>query len=152
MRHKRKLYLDTSVVSAVFDDRNPERKYLTESFFEVKDTFEVYISNITLLEIDKTPDNNLKKLMKESVKKFTVLSVSDDVEELAREVIEKGAINESYSEDAYHIALAIINDMDFLLSWNFRHIVRKKTKDIVRMICSLKNLRQIEILTPAELL
>ena len=90
--------------------------------------------------------------MKESITKFTVLSLSDDVEELAREIIQKGAINASYSEDAYHIAIAIINEMDFLLSWNFRHIVRKKTKDIVRMISSLKNLRQIEILTPAEIL
>ncbi len=90
--------------------------------------------------------------MKESVNNFTVLSISDDVEELVIEIIQKGTINASYSEDAYHIALAITNDMDFLLSWNFRHIVRKKTEDIIRMICSLKNLRQIEILTPAELL
>ncbi len=49
-------------------------------------------------------------------------------------------------------AVAIINEMDFLLSWNFRHLVRKKTKDIVRMISTLNNLRQIEIITPAELL
>jgi len=104
------------------------------------------------LEIEKTPDKNLKELMKGSITKFTILSVSDEVEELAREIIQRGAINVSYSEDAYHVAIAIINEMAFLLSWNFRHIVRKKTKDIVRMISSLKNLRQIEILTPAELL
>ena len=84
--------------------------------------------------------------------KLSVLSISNEVEELAKEIIKKGAINELYSEDAYHIAVAIINKMDFLLSWNFRHIVRKKTKDIVRMIITLRNLRQIEILTPAELL
>ena len=34
MRYKLKLYLDTSVISALFDDRNPERKSLTESFFD----------------------------------------------------------------------------------------------------------------------
>ena len=33
MKHKLKVYLDTSVISALFDDRNPERKSLTESFF-----------------------------------------------------------------------------------------------------------------------
>ena len=42
--------------------------------------------------------------------------------------------------------------MDFLLSWNFRHIVRNKTRDIVRMINTLNNLKQISIITPAELL
>lgn len=50
------------------------------------------------------------------------------------------------------IAVAIINNVDFLLSWNFRHIVRKKTKDIIKMIITINNLRQVEIITPAELL
>jgi len=71
---------------------------------------------------------------------------------LTQEILQSNAINKAYSEDAYHIAIAIINKMDFLLSWNFRHIVRKKTKDIIRMITTLNNLRQIEIITPAELL
>jgi predicted nucleic acid-binding protein len=152
MRYKLKVYLDTSVISALFDDRNPERKSLTESFFSEIETFDIYISNITILEIENTPDKNLKSLMKERIKPFTVLSISEDVEELVKEIIQKGAIKTSYSEDAYHIAIALLNEMDFLLSWNFRHIVRKKTKDIIRMISSLKKLRQIEILTPAELL
>lgn len=152
MRYKLKGYLDTSVISALFDDRNPERKSLTESFFSEIETYDIYISNITILEIENTPNKNLKSLMKERIKLFTVLSISEDVEELVKEIIQKGAIKSSYSEDAYHIAIALLNEMDFLLSWNFRHIVRKKTKDIIRMISSLKKLRQIEILTPAELL
>lgn len=90
--------------------------------------------------------------MEERTTEFSVLNSLIEVEELAKKIIQKGAISESYSEDAYHIAIAIINEMDFLLSWNFRHIVRKRTKDIVRMISTLNNLRQIEIITPAELL
>ncbi|MBY9019340.1 MAG: PIN domain nuclease, partial [Candidatus Lokiarchaeota archaeon] len=74
------------------------------------------------------------------------------IEEIADEIILSGAINQSYLEDAFHIATAIMNEMDYLLSWNFRHIVRKKTKDIIRMITTINNLRQIEIVTPAELL
>jgi len=147
-----KLYLDTSVLSALFDERNPERKSLTESFFAETKNFEIFISNITIAEIENTPDNEIKKKMEEKIANFSVLTISNEIEELTKDIIRKGAINESYSEDAYHIAIAIINEMDFLLSWNFRHIVRKKTKDIVRMICTLNNLRQIEIITPAELL
>ncbi len=152
MRYKLKLYLDTSVLSALFDERNPERKSLTESFFSELKDFEIFISDITLAEIDNTPDEELKTKMKEKITNFSILTSSNEIEELVKDIIQKGAINESYSEDAYHIAIAIINDMDFLLSWNFRHIVRKKTRDIVRMICTLNNLRQIEIITPAELL
>ena len=152
MKPKLKIYLDTSVISALFDERNPERKSLTESFFEEIDIFEVYISNFTLLEIEKTPDETIREKMNDKIIKYSVLSTSKEVEELTVEIIQSGAINKAYMEDAYHISIAILNDMDFLLSWNFRHIVRKKTKDIIRMISSISNLRQIEILTPAELL
>ena len=152
MKHRLKVYLDTSVISALFDERNPERKSLTESFFKEIENFETFISDITIAEIEKTPDKQIKKNMKQKIEDFSVLTLSDEIEELSIEIIQSGAINESYSEDAYHIAIAIINEMDFLLSWNFRHIVRKKTKVIIRMICTLSNLRQIEIITPAELL
>ena len=73
-----------------------------------------------------------------------MLSLTDDVEWVAREYIRHGAVSESYSEDAYHIAIAVINEVDYLLSWSFKHIVR--------MVNTLNNFRQIEIMAPAELL
>jgi len=152
MKSKLKIYLDTSVISALFDKRNPERMALTESFFEEIDLFRIFISNITIAEIIKTPDDNLKKKMNDIIVDFSILESSNEAETLAEKIVKEGAINKAYLEDAYHIAIAIINEMDFLLSWNFRHIVRKKTRDIVRMICTIKNLKYIEILTPAELL
>ena len=47
---------------------------------------------------------------------------------------------------------AVANEMDALLSWNFKHIVRRKTRDIVKMVNTFNRLGQIEIMTPAELL
>ena len=152
MRPKLKLYLDTSVISALFDERNPERKSLTESFFAEISKFDIYVSTFTLAEIEKTPDPVVKKKMIGKVSKIQVLNITSDIEEIADEIILSGAINQSYLEDAFRIATAIMNEMDYLLSWNFRHIVRKKTKDIIRMITTINNLRQIEIVTPAELL
>jgi len=108
--------------------------------------------NITIAEIRKTPNEEIKKKMSDKITEFLILKFSDDIEDLAEDIIQKGAINNAYLEDAYHIAIALLSNMDFLLSWNFRHIVRKKTRDIVRMISTLNNLRQIEIITPAELL
>ena len=90
----------------------------------------------------------LRSKMKDAVSRFSVLSLTDDVEWVAREYI---PVPESYSEDAYHIAIAVIYKVDYLLSWNFKHIVRK-TRDIVRMVNTLNNFRQIEIMAPAELL
>jgi len=147
-----KMYLDTSVISALFDDRNPERQALTEEFFSRIDIYDVYISELTIAEIESTPDQSLKNKMKQIIKDFSVLEINESVEELAKECVNYGAVPESYQEDAYHIAVAILNEMDYLISWNFRHIVRRITKDIVRMISTLRNLKQVEITTPGELL
>ena len=147
-----RVYLDTSVISALFDERNPERKSLTEAFFAEIENFETFISEITVAEIERTPDMELRSKMKDAISRFSVLSLTDDVEWIASEYIRYGTVPEGYSEDAYHIAIAVINEVGYLLSWNFKHIVRRKTRDIVRMVNTLNNLRQIEIMTPAELL
>jgi len=152
MKSKMRVYLDTSVISALFDERNPERKLLTEAFFKEIENFKVFISEITFVEIERTPDTVLRSKMKEVVSHFSVITLTDDIEWLANEYVRYGAVPESYPEDASHIAVAVINNMDFLLSWNFKHIVRRKTRDIVKMVNTLNNLRHIEILTPAELL
>jgi predicted nucleic acid-binding protein len=152
MRKKLRIYLDTSVVSALFDKQNPERKSLTESFGTVIKDFQPYISEITGAEIERTPDFELRNNMRGAISVFSIISVTDDIEELAKDYISHGAVPEGFVEDAYHIAIATINEMDCLLSWNFKHIVRRKTRDIVRMVNSLNNLKSIEIMTPAELL
>ncbi len=152
MKRKLKIYLDTSVISALFDARNPERKSLTESFFEQIESFDPFISEITTAEIERTPDLTLRSKMREVALQFQAIPLTDDVEWLANEYVRYGAVPESYLEDAYHIAVAVINEMDCILSWNFRHIVRRKTRDIVRMVNSIDTFRQIEIMTPAELL
>jgi predicted nucleic acid-binding protein len=152
MRPKLKVYLDTSVISALFDKKNPERRSLTESFFSGLKDFEPHISELTVAEIEKTTDYDLRNKMIEVVSLFSIVSVSNEVERLAEKYINSGAVSREYREDAYHIAIATINEMDCLLSWNFKHIVRRKTRDIVRMVNSINNLKSIEIMTPAELL
>ncbi len=147
-----KVYLDTSVISALFDESNPERKSLTETFFKEIGNFENFISEVTVAEIERTPNMELRSKMKNAILQFSVFSLTDDVEWLANQYIHYGVVPKNYPEDAYHIAIAVINEIDYLLSWNFKHIVRRRTRDIVRMINTLNNLRQIEIMTPAELL
>ncbi len=152
MKRQIKVYLDTSVISALFDEKNPERKSLTESFFREIEDYQIFVSEVTVVEIERTPEPVLQMRMKETISRFSVLALTEDVELLAKEYISYKAIPEGYPEDAYHIAIAVLNDMDFLLSWNFRHIVRRKTKDVVKMVNTMNKLGEIEIITPAELL
>ena len=149
-----RIYLDTSVISAFFDHRNPERQILTKEFFSFGELHELFISDLTILEIEKTPDSELREKMMKFVKDraFGILEIDQDVHNLAMEYIKYGAVPNSYLEDAYHIAVATLSDVDYLVSWNFRHIVRMKTRAVVRMVNSLKDFRCIEIISPAELL
>ena len=83
---------------------------------------------------------------------LSIVEGNKEVETLAQKLITHQAIPEMFSEDAYHVAFAIVYQMDFLLSWNFKHIVRRKTKDIVRMLITAEGYRYLEIVTPPELL
>lgn len=147
-----KVYLDTSVVSALFDARNPERKTLTRSFFDSIDRFQVFISTVTVAEFERTPDDSLRVRMQRAVSHFEVLQPNEMVERLARQYVQLDAIPASHREDAYHIALAVTSEADYLLSWNFRHIVRRRTRETVRFVSARNGLRDVEICTPAELL
>jgi len=140
------------VISAYFDQRNPERLFLTRAFFHRIDAYEVLVSEVTVAEIEQVRDLILKNEMLTLIGPFPVLRLTHISEQLAAEYVRSGAVPKSYPEDAYHLALAVTGDVDLILSWNFRHIVRRKTKDIVRMISTMRGLRQVEIATPAELL
>ena len=56
-----KIYLDTSVLSALFDGRNPERQELTKDFFSKIQEHEAYISDLSRIEVDKIPDDVLRE-------------------------------------------------------------------------------------------
>lgn len=152
MKKRIKVYMDTSVISALFYHRNPERKHLIELFFNQLENFIVYISVITLAEVDRTPDEELKGKMESKLMGHTVLSLSEDINVLAEEYIKHKVIPKKHAEDAFHIAVAVANDIDYLLSWNFKHLVREKTRQAVNMVNLLNRLKKIEIITPAEIL
>jgi len=147
-----KIYLDTSVISALYDDRNPERQELTTVFFEKIDEFDVFISEIVLAEIEGIKTEDLKKKMRKRVINYKILKINEATRKLASEYIKNNAIPEGYSEDALHIAISTLNNIDYLLSWNFRHIVKEKTRKIINMVNLSQNYPKLKIITPAELL
>ena len=123
---KTKIYLDTSIPSAFYDTSKPVRQLITQKWFEHEaDNFDLYISTLTIEEIKRirTPEK-LRKIMELLASHtFTLLDITEDVIALGEEYMSKGAIPVSEPEDAYHIAIATINGIEALASWNFKHIV-----------------------------
>ncbi|MEW5802284.1 MAG: type II toxin-antitoxin system VapC family toxin [bacterium] len=123
---KMKLYLDTSIPSAYFDYSKPVRQLITQKWFENDaSSFELYISVITIEEIEKLKNFNKRNKIKELIVNHNVkvLEISSEAIELANEYMNAGAIPQSEPEDAYHIAVAAVNTVETLASWNFKHIV-----------------------------
>lgn len=152
MRKKIKVYLDTSVISALFDEKNPERQNLTKKFFELRKRFDVYISEVVLAEIDDTRDVDLKGKLRDTATSFEILPIDEESRKLASEYVKHGAIPKDYAEDGLHIAIPTINEIDYLLSWNYEHIVKVKTRRIVNTVNLSLGYPDLKITTPVELI
>lgn len=150
MTKKLKIYLDTSVPNAYFDDRNPFRKEITREFWKKLKDYEVFISDIVIREIEDIGNTAKKKELLELIHDFKTLSSNEnEIKTLAEEYIVRRVIPLKHIEDAIHIAVASYNYLDVLISWNFEHIVKLKTKREVNVINVLLGYNQLEIIEPS---
>ena len=147
-----KIYLDTSVPNAYYDTRNLERQQITKRFWKKLNEYQIFISDLTIEEIKATGDVNLRQNLLNLIKEFKQLSSNtEEVNFLARQYVTRGIIPSTHIEDAIHIAVASISLLDILVSWNFEHIVKLKTKREVNVVNVLLGYHQIEIIEPAIL-
>lgn len=147
---KTKVYLDTSVISALFDKRSPERKQLTEQAWDQIEQEDVYISEIVLQELEASSEPVRSRFLG-AVEPFKKLEVSDEAERLSNIYVQEGIFPKKYIDDARHVATASVNDIGYLLSWNFKHLVKVKTRKTVSLINTLNDYSSIEIIAPPEL-
>ncbi len=145
-----KVYLDTSVISALFDERSPDRKYLTEEFWRELRDYNVYISTLVKEEIEAA-SKELRTEMIDKIRDFEILEITDEVERLAEEYLSKGIFPEQYKDDAIHVAVAVVNNIYLLISWNFRHLVKVKTRRMVNLVNEVLSYPHIEIIAPPEI-
>jgi predicted nucleic acid-binding protein len=80
------------------------------------------------------------------------LTISDDVKRLAVAFIAQGALPDKAQAEAIHIAVAAVHNVDYLLTWNCRHIDNPATKPAVRAVCMSEGYRCPEICTPIEIM
>lgn len=149
---KTKVYLDTTVPSAYFDAKAPDRERLTKAFWVGRlPDFNPVISNIVLAEIRDTPDEKKQRKMEQLVQGMEKLAFNEEADKLAEEYVRRGVIPEKYGSDANHIAIAVVNGVRYLVSWNFKHIVKVSTRREVNLINALLGYEGIELLAPPEL-
>jgi predicted nucleic acid-binding protein len=152
------LYLDTSVISFALsrdisdDDRNITIKLIEEIN---RGSFEGFISDVVIRELGNTQDSVKRgKLLKlvNSTDFNEILPVNEEIDRVADKYIEEGIIPAVYRDDALHIAITSVYGLDILVSWNFKHLVKHKTRIEVTGVNTLLGYKAIDICTPWEVI
>ena len=153
--NKLKVYLDTSVISHLMQEDVPEKMSDTLKLWDMfkADKYDVFLSTVTLQEIDNCPEPKRTELFKHLGEiDYTPIEITEDMSEVAQQLIDMGILTQKSYDDCQHIASAVIYGCDCIISWNFKHIVNIKTIRGVRAITNLKGYKPIEILNPTVLL
>lgn len=151
-----KLYLETSVWNFLEAPKSFEKMSLTKLLFnKIHQTIHIseYVSTIVIGEIQRSKLS--RKLLLErflTCYKPIILKASPEFDELADLYIEADILSQKYFTDLYHIAIATVNSMDIVVSWNLRHIVKAKTIRETNTINREMGYDEIKILTPQKVL
>jgi predicted nucleic acid-binding protein len=146
---KLRLYLDTSVFGGFFDDEFSEH---TIPLFEriSKGEFILIYSTITQEELRNAP-NQVKTLVTNLKTEFTeYVELHSEAVELATNYIQENVVGKTSFTDCLHIALATLSNADYLVSWNFKHIVNIQRIKGYNSVNRMKGYAQLEIRSPLE--
>ena len=146
---KQRIYIDTSVFGGYFDEEFAEH---TIPLFDrlKKNEFTLLFSTVTQDELENAPEK-VKELVKGlKIESTEFLDTTDEAVDLATEYITEKVVGQTSYADCLHIALATINRADFLVSWNFKHIVNVQRIRGYSSINIKNGYRQIEIRSPRE--
>ncbi len=146
---KQKIYIDTSVFGGFFDEEFAE--HTIPLFDRLKNNeFILLFSTVTEDELEKAPEK-VKELVKGiKVENTIFVDATNEAVELANEYINEKVVGSTSFADCLHIALATINKADFLISWNFKHIVNVQRIRGYNSINIKNGYQSLEIRSPRE--
>lgn len=130
------VYIESSVISYLTarpsrDVVTVARQAITEEWWQERlDSFEVFISALVEEEISSGNADAAKRRL-EAVADFPSLDITREAQSLAEHLLAARAIPATCPEDALHIGIAAANGIEFLLTWNFKHINNAQTKAII---------------------
>lgn len=146
---RNRIYVDTSVIGGCCDHEFKEWSLGLLSDFK-SGTFTLVLSSLTDAEIEDAPT-----VVKDIYERFRdcehdFLELDTEAMELADTYLEHGILSPNYRDDARHIAMATVADVDVVVSWNFRHIVHFNKIRRFNAVNLEKGYKPISIYSPRE--
>jgi predicted nucleic acid-binding protein len=149
-----KIYLETSVFGYYFDLDQIVHPATVQLFKEIESgKFEPYTSVFVIRELENAPPEKRNKML-ELITEFSINILYDDktVSDFADLYVTNNIIPTRYIMDARHIAISVINNLDMIVSLNFKHIVRNKTRIFTEYICKINDYKPVTINSPMEVI
>lgn len=153
---KPSVYIETTIPSYLTAWRSPElvmaanqeatRKWWDES----RAKFELFISELVIDEISNGDPDAVKRRMT-VVDDLPELELTDQAETLAAKLLLGAALPQKAKADALHIAVATVHGIDYLLTWNCKHIANAIMRPKIESICRAAGYEPPVICTPPEL-
>ena len=144
-----RIYVDTSVTGGCFDDEFEE--YSNQLFKEfISRKKRLVISDLALFELEGAPENVKEVLNKVPEDGIEYVFLNEESISLANAYLKEGVIAENSLSDARHIAIATVEKVDVLVSWNFKHIVNLNRIHLINSVNLKLGHPILEIRSPME--
>jgi predicted nucleic acid-binding protein len=152
---KPRLYIETSIVSYL--SASPSRdlvraayQKITQDWWAARERFELYVSQFVIDEASAGDSAAAAKRLV-ALREATLLSTTPGAVSLARELVRVGDLPKRAIVDAFHIAIAAVHGMDYLLTWNCKHIANATMRSRIEATCRSYGVEPPTICTPIEL-
>ena len=151
MERKLRIYIDSSVIGGCYDDEFKE--WSNQLIDEFKSGLHIpVISELIQAEISSAPQE-IQNVLRELLDcHCEILLETEESLELAQQYIASAILPKKFENDARHIAVATINNVNMLVSWNFRHIVHFEKIQQFNSVNIKEGYKTIEIYSPREVI
>ena len=151
------VYLETTLISYLV--ARPSRDLLVAAhqqttqdwWSERRREFECYVSQVVLDEAAAGDPEEAKKRVA-IIGDFPVLEATEEAESLAVAIMAAGVIPSRAVRDAAHIAVAAVSNIDYLLTWNCKHLANAQIIRRISVVCNKEGYNMPIICTPEELM
>jgi predicted nucleic acid-binding protein len=154
---KVKVYVETSVISylTAWPSRDiviaGHQQSTRDWWQEQSQSFQLVASQLVVQEASAGDAVSAQERL-EILKNIELLELTEDALSLAKVLIESGPLPRKAAEDALHIAIAVTNGVEYLLTWNCKHIANASMRSSIERICRSAGYDPTIICTPEELL
>lgn len=152
-----RVYVETTFVSYL--TARPSRDLIVAANQQIthewwdkrRSDFEMCVSQLVLAEAG-AGDPQAAQQRLAVLQGMTVLNITDEVSDLADELLRAGALPAAAADDAVHIAVAALNGVQFLLTWNCRHMANAAIRPVIEVVCTKNRVKAPIICTAFELM